>query len=121
LIVAQLPKFGAVGSTFALSAALNAPSLNQQLHDLLAGSTFDQAYLHLSLELTIYAWTRSERWQLVKGSPPAPAGSELWFKGVLRDPEWLRDPAGRARVEAQKVLDELAAQRRKTKEPRADC
>jgi len=119
LIVAQLPKFGAVGSTFALSAALNAPSLNQQLHDLLAGSTFDQAYL--SLELTIYAWTRSERWQLVKGSPPAPAGSELWFKGVLRDPEWLRDPAGRARVEAQKVLDELAAQRRKTKEPRADC
>jgi len=95
---------------------------NQQLHDLLTRSPFDQAYLHLSLEQTIYVWTRSERWQLVKGSPPAPAGSELWFKGVLRDPEWLRDPAGRARVEAQKVLDELAAQRRKTKEPtRADC
>lgn len=121
LIVAQLPKSGAVASTFALSAALNAPSLNQQLHELLAGSAFDQAYLHLSLEQTIYVWTRSERWQLVKGSSPAPGGSELWFKSVLRDPEWLRDPAGESRVEAQKILDELAAQRRRKKEPRADC
>ena len=51
------------------------------------------------------------------GSPPTPGGSELWFKGVLRDPEWRGGPAGRARAEAQKVLDELAAQRNKTKEP----
>jgi hypothetical protein len=74
-----------------------------------------------SLEQTIYVWTRSERWQLVKGSAPAPGGSELWFKSVLRDPEWLRDPAGKSRVEAQKILDELAAQRRRKKGPRADC
>ena len=121
LIVAQLPKFGAVASTFALSAALNVPSLNQQLHNLLAGSAFDQAYLHLSLEQAIYVWNRSGRWLLVKGSLPAPAGSELWFKSVLRDPEWLRDPADKSCVEAQKVLDELAAQRRRKKEPRADC
>ena len=117
LIVAQLQKSGAVASTFALSAALNAPSLNQQLHDLLTRSAFDQAYLHLSLEQTIYVWTRSERWRLVTGSPPASGGSELWFKSALRDPEWLRDPAGKAHAEAQNALDELAAKRSKTKEP----
>jgi hypothetical protein len=89
LIVAQFPKPGAAASTFGLSAALNERSLSQHLHELLSGSAFDQAYLHLSLEQTIYAWTRSEGWRLVKGSPSVPAGSELSFKGVLRDPEWL--------------------------------
>jgi hypothetical protein len=117
LIVAQLPRPGAVASTFALSVALNAPLLDPQLHDLLTGSAFDQAYLHLSLEQTIYVWTRSERWRFVKASPPASGGSELWFKSILRDPEWLRDPASKARADAQKILDEFAAQRSKTKEP----
>jgi hypothetical protein len=117
LIVAQFPKPGAVASTFALSGALNPRSLNENLHELLNGSAFGHVYLHLSLEQTIYGWTRSEGWQLVKGSPPAEGGSELCFKDVLRDPEWLRDPAGKARAEAQKVLDECAAQRNKTKEP----
>ncbi len=117
LIVGQLPKPGAVVSTSALSLALNRDSLNQHLHALLSGSPFARAYLHLSLERTIYAWTPSEGWRLLVGSPPVPASSELWFKRFLRDPEWLRDPAGKARAEAQKVLDELAAQRNKTKEP----
>ena len=117
LIVAQFPKLGAVASTFALSAALNSRLLNQHFHELLSGSVFDQTYLHLPLEQTIYAWTRSEGWRLVSASTPAPGDSELWFKDVLRDPEWRRDPAGKARVEAQKALDELAAQRNKTKAP----
>ena len=116
LIAAQLPKLGAVTSTFALSEALNTPSLNQQLHELLTRSAFDRAYLYLSLEQTIYAWTRSEQWRLLKGSLPAPGGSELWFKSVLRDPEWLRDPAAKARAEAQKVVDEFAAQKSRRKE-----
>jgi hypothetical protein len=117
LVVAQFPKPGAVASTFALSTALNASSLNQHLHELLSGSVFDQAYIHLSLEQTIYAWTHSGGWRLVKGSPPVPGGSEFWFKDVLHNPEWLRDPEGKARAEAQKVLDELAAQRSNRKEP----
>jgi hypothetical protein len=117
LIVGQFPKPGAVASTFALSAALNAPSLNRHLHNLLSGSPFARVYLHLSLEQTIYSWTPSDGWRLMMGSPPLPGGSDLWFKGVLCDPEWQRDPAAKARVEAQKVLDELAAQRKKTKEP----
>src|SRR5258706_7156237 len=36
LIVGQFPKPGAVASTFALSTALNAASLNYHLHDLLS-------------------------------------------------------------------------------------
>ncbi len=114
LIVGQIPKLGAVTSTFALSAALNAAYLNHHLHELLSGSPFARVYLHLSLEQTIYAWTLTEGWWLIIGAPPPPGGSELWFKSVLRDPEWLRDPTGKARAEAQKVLDELAAQRDKT-------
>jgi hypothetical protein len=117
LIVGQFPKPGAVGSTFALSAALNAPCLNRHLHELLSKSPFARAYLYLSLEQTIYAWTPSEGWRLLMGSPEAADGSELWFRNVFRDPEWLRDPAAKARAEAQKVLDEFAAQRNKTKEP----
>jgi hypothetical protein len=117
LIVGQLPRPGAVASTFALSAALNAASLNQHLHELLSGSRFARAYVHLSLEQTIYAWSPSEGWWLLRGSAPAPGGSALSFKGVLRDPEWLSDPASKARAEAQKVLNELTARRNKTKEP----
>jgi hypothetical protein len=117
LIVGQFPKPGAVGSTFALSAALNAPSLNRYLHELLSKSPFARVYFHLSIEQTIYVWTPSEGWRLLMGSPPATGGSEFWFKRVLRDSEWLRDPAAKARAEARKVLDEFAAQRNETKEP----
>ena len=60
LIVAQLPKPGAVASTFALSAALNAPSLNGHLHELLSGSSFAKAYLHFSLAHTLHSWTPSD-------------------------------------------------------------
>jgi hypothetical protein len=116
-IVAQFPKPGALASTFALSAALNAPTLDEHLHELLSRSPFARAYLHLSLEQTVYAWTPSERWRLLTGAPPEPSGGELWFKSVLRDPQWQRDPAGMARAEAQRVLDELAAERKKTNEP----
>ncbi len=58
------------------------------------------------------------RWLATIGPGKAwPSGSELWFKKVLRDPEWRRDPAGKARTEAQKVLEELAAQRNNAKGP----
>ena len=117
LIVGQFPKPGAVASTFALSAGLNTASLNQHLHELLSRSRFARAYVQLSLDQTICAWTPSEGWRLLRGSLPAPGGSELWFKSILRDPEWLRNPAGKSRAEAQMVLDELAAQKYKTKGP----
>lgn len=52
-----------------------------------------------------------------KGNPESPAtvsGKPL-FADILKDPEWLRDPAGKAREEAFKALAELEAQRSKEK------
>src|SRR5574337_233485 len=62
LIIGQIPKLGAVTSTFALSAALNAASLNHHLHELLSGSPRRRSALRPAPRR---AWTRSAR-----GRPP---------------------------------------------------
>ncbi len=43
---------------------------------------------------------------------PAPGDLMLEFKRVLGNPDWQRDPVGKARAEAYKVVDELMTQRR---------
>jgi hypothetical protein len=42
---------------------------------------------------------------------PATLADKPWFAEILKDPEWLRDPAGKARAEAMKTLAELEARR----------
>lgn len=115
LIAASLPKLGATGSTFLLPQFLTPEDLNQ-FHQSLMSSRFEEVYLHcLMAENTVYRWTRAEQWKCVRAPQGFDGGKDLWFKSVLTDPEWLRDPDGKAREEAYKALSELNAAKEKLK------
>lgn len=117
LIVGQFPKPGAIASTFALSNFLSLHELTQHFDEKLHGSRFGRVYLHLWLDQILYGWCPSEKWRLLSGSVAEPSDSMPCFKTILDDPEWQHDPAGKARAEALKALDELREQRcRKNKE-----
>jgi len=113
LIVGQFPKLGAVASTFASPIFLSLDELTQHFDEELRGSRFGRVYLHLWLDQMVYGWSRSETWRLLSGSLPQSSGSTPWFKAILDDPEWQRDPAGKARAEAHKAVDELLERRRR--------
>lgn len=114
LIVAQLPKSGAVGATFIVPASLKRNLLNGQFHELLARSPFDAAYLYLSMDKTVYAWSERKRWQQVAGPSGGKSSPDrgLWFKDILNDLEWIQDPDKKAREEARKAIDELRGLKR---------
>lgn len=112
LISASLPQLGAAASTFIFPPAVNLEYLNGRTDEILRDSPFSKVYLHLILGRTLYEWTRDKKWRLLQASQATSHGSELWFKSLLRDPEWLRDPRGKARTEAMKALEELRAMRR---------
>ncbi len=52
----------------------------------------------------------NEKQRSVWEKPPedqSPIGGDLWFKELLKDPDWLRDPAGKAGQVAHQAVDEL--------------
>lgn len=109
LIDAQSPQLSALASTYMFPCTLNVNVLNERTHGMLRGSLFKRAYLKLSLDQSLYKWSASEGWYELQSPATASAGPELWFKAILCDPEWLRDPGTKARAEARKALDELSA------------
>ena len=110
LLASQLPKPGAVASTFVVPALVDVNDLNQLFHERLFNSCFRAAYLHLLIDHALYAWNPLEMWRGVGIPEQRPSSvSGLWFKDILRDPDWLRDPDGKARQEASRVIDELIA------------
>lgn len=110
LIVAQLPKSGAVTSTYILPSMVNLDDMDSGFDEMLRTSLFDRVYFLLCLDKKLYAWSRSERWRLLSESSCAPDKS-LWFRSLLNDSEWLRDPDGKALTEARKALDDLLEQK----------
>ena len=65
VISANLPKWGAAGSTMIAAAALRAGDLNTLCHSELAGSKFECALLVLHLDRIVYGWDRCGGWRLV--------------------------------------------------------
>ncbi len=80
LIVGQLPKQGAVISTFATPIALNVELLNQNFNDILTASHFERVYFHLSIGQELYGWSRAEKWQLKSPSHSADGDSQITSK-----------------------------------------
>lgn len=111
LVAASIPQLGAVGSTFIVPFALNLNDLNGKTDEILRNSQFSRVYLHSVLGHTLHEWSHDKGWQVLQAPTKEPQGSELWFKKILWDPEWLRDPVGKGRVEASKALEELRAKK----------
>lgn len=111
LIAASIPQMGAACATFITPIALNPEDLNNATDDTLRDSLFARAYLHVTMGQCLYEWSRHGKWQVLQAPEEEPQGSELRFKKILRDPEWLRNPRGKARAEAMKALEELRAKR----------
>ena len=68
LISSQLPKAGALGSTFVFAPLINVIDLNNATHMQLCGSSFSAAHLHLIMNQSVYSWSRSEQWHVTKAS-----------------------------------------------------
>ena len=66
LLVAALPKVGAVAATFIFPPFVPAERLNEELHESLAGSRFERAYLHSIVGGALAAWNRSSGWQILR-------------------------------------------------------
>lgn len=109
LVSASIPQMGGVCSTFIIPFALNLDELNRATDGTLRNSQFTKAYLHVLMGRCLYNWSPPEKWQVLQAPVKEPQDSELWFKKILRDPEWLRDPVGKRRAEAMKALEELRA------------
>lgn len=109
LIAASVPQLGAVCSTFMDPITLNLNDLNAATDKNLRNSPFSRVYLHSLLGHTLHEWSNDKGWQVLQSPTKETQDSELWFKKILRDPEWRRDPRGKARSEAMKVLEELRA------------
>jgi hypothetical protein len=106
LTASQLPH--AVASTYVFAPFVRIDDLNQYSDDLLASSPYSRAYLHLQLDDAVWEWTRESKWTHRARTAPSPQPpTELWFKSLLRDPEWLSNPDSRAVKEAQRALAEL--------------
>jgi hypothetical protein len=68
LILCQLPKGGALGSTFVFPSFVDVTDLNKSTHMLLCGSSFSAAHIHLMMSHGVYSWSRSEQWHVTKAS-----------------------------------------------------
>jgi len=113
LIVAQLPKLGGIAATYAIYDVMKISDMNCYYHEQLCQSKYHAVFFHLIVDGVIYKWTPGERWTVLRSPHKQPsAGRELWFKNVLRDPDWQRDPDAKARQEAHKVIDELRGTQR---------
>lgn len=115
LIVAQYPQLGALASTFIFPCAINMEELNTATDGMLQGSPFKRVNLQLSLDRCLYEWSSAKKWSVKQSIPTISDGSEVWFKPILRDPEWLRDPVSKARMETKKAINELLAIKREVK------
>lgn len=109
LVAASVPQLGAVCSTFMVLNALNLNDLNGATDTILRNSPFSRVYLHSLLGYTLHEWSSDKEWQVLQAPTKESQGSELWFKKILRDPEWLHDPVGKGHAEAIKALEELRA------------
>jgi hypothetical protein len=68
LISSQLPKIGALGSTFAFAPFVDVTELNRATHMRLCRSSFSAVHFHLMMSHGVYSWSRSEQWHVTK--PP---------------------------------------------------
>jgi hypothetical protein len=68
LISSQLPKLGALVSTFAFPPFVDVNELNNATHLQLCGSSFSAAHFHLMMSHGVYSWSRLEQWHVTK--PP---------------------------------------------------
>lgn len=110
LIVSQSPD--APGSTYVFAPFISIDDLNRASHRFLANSGYSRAYLYLQLDDILYEWSPSEMWRTRKApEDQSPSRGDLWFKELLKDPDWLiRDPAAlaaKARQVAHEAVDEL--------------
>jgi hypothetical protein len=67
LLVGSVPEIGALASTYIFAPQLPLDRLNGEIHELLAGSRFQRAYLHLPLSgNAVWGWTRQTRWSVLR-------------------------------------------------------
>jgi hypothetical protein len=65
VISANLPKWGAAGSTMILPAMVQPVDLDGLCHGQLHGSNFARAYLLLHMGSVAYGWNREDGWRLI--------------------------------------------------------
>jgi hypothetical protein len=65
VISANVPKWGAAGSTLMVADAVHADDLNALCHSQLAGSEFECALLALHLDRKVYGWDRNGGWRVI--------------------------------------------------------
>jgi hypothetical protein len=63
LLVGSIPQIGAITSTYVFAPFVTVDRLNAELHESLAGSRFQRAYLHLLLSgHAVWGWTPQSGW-----------------------------------------------------------
>jgi hypothetical protein len=65
VISANLPKWGAAGSTMMVADAVRADDLNALCHSQLSGSEFECALLALHLDRKVYGWDHNGGWRVI--------------------------------------------------------
>jgi hypothetical protein len=65
VISANLPKWGAAGSTMMVADAVRADDLNALCHSQLTGTQFECALLALHLDRKVYGWDRNGGWRVI--------------------------------------------------------
>ena len=69
LLVGSIAKLGAVAATYVIAQLVSVEQLNAELHQILACSRFQYAYLHLQLSgNAVFEWSRESGWRLKR--PP---------------------------------------------------
>jgi len=110
LITAGIPQHGRVVSTMVFTPWVSVDALDSATLPALGRSGYARAFFLpiLSVEDALYEWRRNGQWQK-SVAPSRPEDRGLSMDEVLRDPEWLADPHGKALREAARAVEELRA------------